>query len=224
MLPVETFSWDVSATAQDRPRPVSRIGVTRWNSCFYHHWNRCDRCRSRKRFYFSRNLSQNRPNRWEFSFLILHFYSCLFLSTLISTLCMFSQSENAMRVIPKYYILFPFLVLIFVLYVLVTMQPLGLTFILLISVLCPLSQVRSSCTILPCKIGASLLFTSYIKLHTLSQSNFHSLHNLCCNLRSLLCRLRLVHVIGDIGVSHPVWITHTCRATNKMLQPCGQLG
>ena len=42
-------------------------------------------------------------------------------------------SEDAMRVIPKYYILFPFLVLIFVVYILVTMQPLGLTFILLIS-------------------------------------------------------------------------------------------
>ena len=99
-----------------------------------------------------------------------------------------------------------------------------LTFILFISVLCPLSQVRSSCTILHCKISASLLFTSHIKLNTLSQSNFHSLHNLCCNLRSLVCCLRLVYVIGDTGVSHPVWITHTCRTTNKMLQPCGQLG
>ena len=129
-----------------------------------------------------------------------------------------------MRVIPKYFILFPFLLLFFVVYMLVTMQPLGLTFILFISVLSPLPQVRSSYTILPCKIRASLLFTSYIKLHTSSQSNFHSLHNLCCNLRSLVCRLRLVHVIGDTRVSHPVWVTHTCRTTNKMLQPCGQLG
>ena len=157
-------------------------------------------------------------------FFILNFYSFLSLSSPISTLCTFSESEDAMRAIPKYFILFPFLVLIFVVHIFVTMQPLGLTFILLISIHCPLSKVRSSCTILPCIIRASLLFTPYIKLHTSSQSNFHSLHNLCCNLRSLVCRLRLVHVIGDIGVSHPVWVTHTCRTTNKMLQPCGQLG
>ena len=53
VLDNETFSWNLHV------RPVSWSGVTRWNSCFYHHFDRHDRCRSRKWFYFSWNLSHN---------------------------------------------------------------------------------------------------------------------------------------------------------------------
>ena len=44
---------------QRRTRPVSRSGVTRWNSCFFTTATVASRCRSRKRFYFSWNLSRN---------------------------------------------------------------------------------------------------------------------------------------------------------------------
>ena len=44
---------------QRRTRPVSRSGVTRWNSCFLTTATVASRCRSRKRLYFSWNLSRN---------------------------------------------------------------------------------------------------------------------------------------------------------------------
>ena len=44
---------------QRRTRPVSRRGVTRWNSCFFATATVASHCRSRKRFYFSWNLSRN---------------------------------------------------------------------------------------------------------------------------------------------------------------------
>ena len=56
LLQVETFSWNLCATAL---RTSSQSGVTRWNSRFCHHCGRCNRCRSRNRFYFSWNLSRN---------------------------------------------------------------------------------------------------------------------------------------------------------------------
>ena len=46
LLGLRSIAW------QDRGRLGSQIDDTRLNSCFCHHCNRCDRCRSRKRFYF----------------------------------------------------------------------------------------------------------------------------------------------------------------------------
>ena len=44
---------------QRQTRPVSRSGVTRWNSFFFATATVASRCRSRKWFYFSWNLSRN---------------------------------------------------------------------------------------------------------------------------------------------------------------------
>ena len=50
---------------QRRCEQVSQSGVhvTQWNSRFCHHCDRCNRCRSRKRFYFWWNLSRNRSSK-----------------------------------------------------------------------------------------------------------------------------------------------------------------
>ena len=47
------------SVTRPRTRPVSRSNVTRWNSCFFTTATVASRCRSRKRFYFSWNLSPN---------------------------------------------------------------------------------------------------------------------------------------------------------------------
>ena len=44
-------------------KQVSPGGVTRWISCFYRHWDCCECCRSRKRFYSSWNLSRNESSK-----------------------------------------------------------------------------------------------------------------------------------------------------------------
>ena len=49
------FTWPKPVSDWLTQRSVigpSESGVTQWNSCFYHHFDCCDRCRSRKRFYF----------------------------------------------------------------------------------------------------------------------------------------------------------------------------
>ena len=51
--------WNTQRSLSTPGRPFSRSGVTRRNSSLYHLCDRCDRCRSRKRFYFTWNLSRN---------------------------------------------------------------------------------------------------------------------------------------------------------------------
>ena len=55
---LRSVTWQDRAW-QDRARPVSRSGVTRGNSGFFTTATVASCCRSRKRFYFSWNLSRN---------------------------------------------------------------------------------------------------------------------------------------------------------------------
>ena len=56
---VPVSDWHTQRSLSTPGRPISPIGVTRRNSSLYHLCDRCDRCRSRKRFYFTWNLSRN---------------------------------------------------------------------------------------------------------------------------------------------------------------------
>ena len=60
---VTRWNFYLKLVCNSDAKQVSPSGVTRWNSCFYHHWDCCECCWSRKPFYFSWNLSRNESSK-----------------------------------------------------------------------------------------------------------------------------------------------------------------